>query len=258
MPPVVVEGRKIAYQANPGSFDPDRLAIILIHGSGGDRDDWHYQLDGSGISGHTVIAIELPGHGLSDRPGETDVARYAHWVEGFVESLNLTKVMIVGCSLGSAITQTMALNPKPWLKAIGLVGAGARLRVLPELLRSLLEEPNKALEDLAGYCLSKSASEEQRLALRQKFLKTDPLLVHGDLSACDGFDVIKQVGAIKIPTLIVVGANDFLTPVKYSKFLNEAIHGSELTVIDNAGHLVMMEQPQAFNSALGSFAAGIT
>lgn len=255
---VVVEGRRIAYQAHPGSFDPDRLAIILIHGSGGDRDDWRYQLDGTAMSGHTLIAIELPGHGLSDKPGETDVASYAHWAERFVESLNLTKVMIVGCSLGSAITQTMALNPEPWLKGIGLVGSGARLRVMPELLRALLEEPDKALEDLAGYCLSKSASEQHKLALRQKFLKTDPLLVHGDLSACDGFDVIKQVGAIKIPTLIVVGSDDFLTPVKYSKFLNEAIHGSELTVIENAGHLVMMEQPQAFNIALGSFAAGIS
>ncbi len=258
MPQVVVEGRRIAYEVQPESFDSDRLAIILIHGTGGDRDDWRHQLDGPVASTHTVIALELPGHGLSDKPGETDVAKYAQCVESFVACLGLTNVMIVGCSLGSAITQTLALNPKPWLKAIGLVGAGARLRVMPELLKALLDEPDKALGDLAEYCLSKSASEHQRLKIKQKFLQSDPALIHGDLMACDRFDVAKRIGAVKIPTLIVVGSDDRLTPVKYSKFLNEAIYGAEMTVIENAGHLVMLEQPQAFNRALVAFAAKIS
>ena len=253
MPKVIIAGRSIAYEAQPESFDSNNLAIIFIHGTGGDRHDWRHQLYAPMTSRYTVIALELPGHGLSDKPGDTDVDSYAKWLESFVESLGLTKVVVVGCSLGSAITQTLALNPKPWLIGIGLVGAGARLRVMPELLKALLEEPEKALADLAGYCLSKSSSEQLKIEIRQKFLKSDPALIHGDLSACDRFDVIKQIGAVSIPTLILVGADDRLTPVKYSRFLNESIHGSEMVVIGNAGHLVMMEQSQAFNSALEAF-----
>lgn len=253
MPQVIIQGRSIAYEVQPESFDSGDLAIIFIHGTGGDRHDWRHQLHAPLSSRYTVIALELPGHGLSDKPGETDVESYARWTESFVESLGLDKVVLVGCSLGSAITQTLALNPKPWLKAIGLVGAGARLRVMPELLKALLEEPGKALADLAGYCLSASSSEQLKIEIRKKFLNSDPALIHGDLSACDGFDVIKQIGAVSIPTLIVVGRDDRLTPVKYSKFLNESIHGSEMVVIGDAGHLVMMEQPQAFNGALETF-----
>ncbi len=254
---VEFEGRRIAYEVQPESFDANDLAVVFIHGSGGDRNDWRFQLDGLSDT-CTVIALELPGHGLSDQPGESDVSKYALRVEGFIEKLGLTKVVVVGCSLGSAITQTMALNPKPWLKAIGLVGAGARLRVMPSLLEALLSMPDKALDNLADYCLSDSASDQLRTAMKLKYTSSDPLLIHGDLSACDKFDVMKQLSLIKLPTIIIVGAQDKLTPVKYSKFLNESIGASTMTVIDNAGHLVMLEQPEHFNMQIRRFLGQIS
>lgn len=252
MPSIYVDHRSIAYEARPDSIDVDKLTVIFVHGTGGDRRDWRFQLEGLGSSWQT-IALELPGHGQSVKPGESDVSRYASCVEGFVEKLGLNNVVVVGCSLGSAIAQTIALNPKPWLKAVCLVGAGARLRVMPELLEALLNSSQAALENLAVYCLSDSAPDNLRQEMNQKYVNSDPLLIHSDLSACDKFDVLDVVGSIKLPTLIIVGAQDRLTPVKYSKFLNQAISGSELTVIDKGGHLVMLEQPDAFNSALGSF-----
>lgn len=252
MPFVEFENRRIAFEVQPESFDPSGFSMVFIHGSGGDRDDWRHQLDGLREICN-VIAVELPGHGMSDKPGETSVDSYSRCVEGLVQKLNLPRVMIVGCSLGSAITQTIALNPKPWLKAIGLVGAGARLRVMPQLLQELLDSPQKALENLSAYCLSESAPETLKLMIRQKFVVADPILVHGDLSACDKFDVTKEISGIKVPTLIVVGADDRLTPLKYSKFLNDSISGSEMCAVENAGHLVMIEQPQEFNNAIETF-----
>jgi pimeloyl-ACP methyl ester carboxylesterase len=89
--------------------------------------------------------------------------------------------------------------------------------------------------------------------MRDKYSKTSAELIHSDLSACDAFDVMGKVKDISLPTLVVVGEDDMLTPAKYAKFLNEAIPGSVLTIIPKAGHLVMMEQPEQFNAALGSF-----
>lgn len=254
---VEFEGRRIAYEVHPESFDANDLAVVFIHGSGGDRHDWRFQLDGLRDM-CTLIAVELPGHGLSDGPGESDVSRYASCVEGLIERLELTKVVIVGCSLGSAITQTMALNPKPWLKAIGLVGAGARLRVMPSLLEALLSMPDKALQNLAQYCLSDSASDQLKSAINQKYANSDPLIIHGDLSACDKFDAMKQLSLIKLPAIIIVGAQDRLTPVKYSNFLNQSIGASIMTVIENAGHLVMLEQPEDFNVQMRKFLGQIS
>ncbi|MDD3473256.1 MAG: alpha/beta hydrolase [Syntrophaceae bacterium] len=256
MPTIRVRDRRISYESQPKVLNPDKLAIIFIHGTGGDSNDWRYQLEGLGNQ-FQVVALELPGHGGSDGPGESEVAKYTDWVQDFVEEMRFVKVFLVGCSLGSAIALTAALNPRHWLKAIGLVGAGARLRVMPALLDALLTNPEPALNQLGGFCLSDNPPESLLSFIKQKYSAASPLLIHGDLSACDRFDIMENASSIKLPTSIIVGAQDKLTPVKYSVYLNRAIDHSTLTLIENAGHLVMLEQPENFNLSIRRFLEGI-
>lgn len=252
MPEVLVRGRRLGYEARPADFDPSARAVVFIHGSGGDREDWRAQLDGlSDVA--TMVALELPGHGASDPPGENSVAPYARWTSDFVEALNLRKVVLVGCSLGSAVTQWIALEGKPWLEAIGIVGGGARLRVHQDFLNGLQTAPTKALEMLATFALRLQPAPAVFVPLNEKYLKTSAELVHGDLSACDRFDVMERIGEVSIPTWIVVGEEDRLTPQKYSQFLKGKIAHARLDVIPAAGHLVMMEQPAEFNRCLKEF-----
>ena len=84
-------------------------------------------------------------------------------------------------------------------------------------------------------------------------LQCRPEVLHGDFSACDRFDVMKEVEKINLPTLILCGEDDALTPVLYSQFLHSRIKGSKLEVLPNAGHMVMMESPQAFNEKINGF-----
>jgi pimeloyl-ACP methyl ester carboxylesterase len=253
MPEVSVRGRRLAYEAQPLDLDKSSLSVVFIHGSGGDREDWTAQLAGlSGVA--NVIALELPGHGESEPPGETSVEAYAQWVGDFVDALGLQKVVLVGCSLGSAIAQWIALfSPKPWLVGVGLVGAGARLRVHPAFLEGLKKDEQKALAMLCDFCLSSATGEPLRGKLREKFIKISADLVHGDLSACNEFDVMDSIGKVRLPTWILVGEDDQLTPVKYARYLHEAIEGSQLAVVPQAGHLAMMEKPEEFNRLLADF-----
>lgn len=253
---LLVQGRRIAYECSSVNFDTSKMVLLFIHGSGGDSEDWRAQLDQLTMP-EAVIALDLPGHGKSDPPGEESVSSYAHWVEQFVVGLRLERVVLIGCSLGSAITQWIALQPQSWLVAIGLVGAGARLRVHPSMLDGLIKKPTEALQLLSDYCLSKSSSALLRRSIEEKYRHSDPQIVHGDLAACDLFDVMDNVQKISVPTLIVVGQDDVLTPVKYSEFLNSKIQGSNLVIIPNAGHLVMMEQPNDFNMAVQNFLSGL-
>jgi pimeloyl-ACP methyl ester carboxylesterase len=254
MPDVSIRGRKLAYEVRPANYDKGALAVVFIHGSGGDREDWQGQLDGLSDKA-TLIALELPGHGLSEPPGESTVPAYSQWVVDFVQAISLEKVMLVGCSLGSAITQWVALSPPAWLSAIGLVGAGARLKVHPALLDGLLSDAQKALDGLADFALSPSSGKALHELIADKFLHTSPKLVHGDLSACNEFDIMERVGQISLPTLILVGEDDRLTPVKYSRFLHDGIRGSKLEVIAGAGHMAMVEKPEEFNKLLAEFFA---
>jgi pimeloyl-ACP methyl ester carboxylesterase len=253
MPEVSVRGRRLAYEVQPKDLDKSSLSVVFIHGSGGDREDWAGQLDGLPKVANVVI-LELPGHGQSDPPGETTVKAYAQWVADFVDALGLQKVVLVGCSLGSAITQWIALfNPKPWLVGIGLVGAGARLRVHPAFLEGLKKDEQKALAMLSDFCLSAATGQPLRDSLKEKFEKISADLVHGDLSACNEFDVMDNIGKLRLPTWILVGADDQLTPAKYARYLHEAIEGSRLAVVPQAGHLAMMEKPEEFNRLLAEF-----
>ncbi len=253
MPQVSVRGRRLAYEVQPVGLDKSSLTVVFIHGSGGDREDWRAQLDGLPQVAN-VIALELPGHGESDPPGEATVEAYAQWVADFVDAMDLQTVMLVGCSLGSAITQWIALfSPKTWLVGIGLVGAGARLRVHPAFLEGLRQDKQKALAMLSDFCLSPATGEPLRERLREKYLKTSAELVHGDLSACNEFDVMDSIHKLRLPTWILVGEDDQLTPVKYARYLHEVIAGSRLGIVPQAGHLVMMERPEEFNRLLAEF-----
>lgn len=253
MPEVSVRGRRLAYEVQPLGLDKSSLSVVFIHGSGGDREDWRAQLDGLPQFAN-VIALELPGHGESDPPGEATVEAYAQWVADFVDAMGLQTVMLVGCSLGSAITQWIALfTPKTWLVGIGLVGSGARLRVHPAFIEGLRQDKQKALAMLADYSLSPATGGPLRERLREKYLKTSAELVYGDLSACKEFDVMDSIHEVRLPTWILVGEDDRLTPVKFSRYLHEAIEGSRLAVVPQAGHLVMMERPEEFNRLLAEF-----
>ncbi|MDQ7783479.1 MAG: alpha/beta fold hydrolase [Desulfomonilaceae bacterium] len=252
MPEVCVRGRRLAYAVQPLDFDKSSPAVVFIHGSGGSREDWRGQLDGL-ASTATVIALELPGHGESDPPAETSVPAYAEWVTDFVEALSLQRVVVVGCSLGSAVAQHMALSPRPWLKAIGLVGAGARLKVMPALLEGLRTSPESSITMIGSLCISPAAPDPLRQEVLERLSAASGELIHHDFSACNGFDVMSRVHEIDLPTCIIVGADDKLTPVKYSEFLRDAISGSRLHVIPEAGHLVMVEKPHDFNAYLKRF-----
>lgn len=252
MAEVLISGRNLAYEAQPASFDKSRPVVVFIPGSGGDREDWRGQLSGMSDR-YARIALELPGHGKSDPPGESSVEAYANWVADFVDALGLEKVVLVGCSLGSAIVLWLALAPVSWLKGIVLVGSGARLKVHPAFLDGLMSDEAKAVDLMVDYSLSPSTGGSLREEVRSKYGATSASLIHGDLSACNEFDVMGRINEITIPTCIIAGEDDRLTPVKYSRFLESAIVGARLNTVPEAGHLVMMEKTDEFNRILEGF-----
>ncbi|MBM4326167.1 MAG: alpha/beta fold hydrolase [Deltaproteobacteria bacterium] len=252
MPEVTVRGRRLGYEARPQDFERSGLSVVFIHGTGGDREDWRAQLDGLWTVAN-MIAIELPGHGQSEPPGESSVDAYARWVGDFVETLGLERVMLFGCSLGSAIAQWIALQSPSWLEALGVVGGGARLRVHPAFLDGVLQDSEKAMKDFAAFAVASQGSEAVLNETLRKFMRNPASLIHGDLTACNEFDVMERVAEIVVPTLIVVGEEDRLTPPKYARYLHDRIAHSSLNVISAAGHVAMMEKPEEFNRVLADF-----
>ncbi|MHA1225551.1 MAG: alpha/beta fold hydrolase, partial [Candidatus Hodarchaeales archaeon] len=71
-----------------------------------------------------------------------------------------------------------------------------------------------------------------------------------DFRACQAFDVRNEISKIKIPTLILIGENDKMTPIKYSKYLNEKISNSQIKIIPDSGHYVFQEKVEEVNNSI--------
>jgi pimeloyl-ACP methyl ester carboxylesterase len=92
---------------------------------------------------------------------------------------------------------------------------------------------------------------------RRQMEAIPPEVLHGDFVACDAFDVLGHLAGIAAPALVLCGTQDYLTPLKYSTYLRDQIPGATLHLVEGAGHMVMVEQPESVSRALASFLAGI-
>jgi pimeloyl-ACP methyl ester carboxylesterase len=176
---------------------------------------------------------------------------------GALEELEVSNPVVIGHSMGGAVTMDLALRFPAFPKGLILVGTGAKLRVLPHILDEIKENFVHAVESVCQIIFAKGVPKEMLQVATAEMLKTSPDVLHGDFSACDRFDIMEEVGNINNPTLIICGDQDALTPIKYSRYLAERISGSRLEVIEGTGHMVMLERPEQFNKKVETFVHSI-
>ncbi|MBM4341744.1 MAG: alpha/beta hydrolase, partial [Deltaproteobacteria bacterium] len=134
-----------------------------------------------------------------------------------------------------------------------LVGTGAKLKVLPMILEGIKDDFEETAKKINQLAFSTKAHQDLVEKGVEGMKLCRPEVIHGDFSACDRFNVMNEIEKINLPTLILCGDEDALTPVKYSQFLQNKIKGSRLEVISGAGHMVMMESPSLFNAKIKEF-----
>jgi pimeloyl-ACP methyl ester carboxylesterase len=256
MPFVEVDGKQIHYWVGKEHPSEKKETILFIHGAGGGSFTWVCQ-KGVFEKRFNPIILELPGHGESRGEGEEDIGRYAEQVHLFARCLGLAKIFWVGHSMGGAIVQTLALTHPELIRGIVLVGTGARLRVLPTIMDGIRSQFEETVRKIIGSAYSRKASPEFIDRGVKQLLGCGPEVLYGDFLACNRFDLREEVEKIDLPTLVICGREDELTPVSYSEFLHRRIKGSALEIIPDAGHMVMMEAPVPFNRAVQDFVLSI-
>ncbi|HLX55482.1 MAG TPA: alpha/beta hydrolase [Ktedonobacteraceae bacterium] len=225
--------------------------LVFIHGSGDSARIWRLQVDYFGLQ--HALAIDLPGHGqrADTLPQEASVQDYARAAHAIIfDELRVERPMIAGHSLGGAIALAMGLDYGDELGGLILIGTGARLRVLPDLLEATRTAPDAATKQLKALSFTPRHATTMVDDVLQEQTRPASYILHRDLAACNVFDCMARLQEIHLPTLIICGAEDRLTPIKYSQYLHEHIAGSTLRLIADAGHYVMREQPGAVNQAI--------
>jgi len=246
-----------------GEGDP----VVLVTGYGADLFQWALQAPELSQK-YTVYMIDNRGVGLTDKPdGPYTVKMMADDVAGFFDAVGIEKAHLVGHSMGGMISQRFALDYPEKLKSLTLASTTCRVPQGAELMLMLwtdiLEKlGNEAfVNNVIGWCFTFDYVDKEYdslMMMKQAMLEhldEMPLLPGPFRSQCGavtGFDVSEEIKNINVPTMVLVGKNDILTPPAFSEEIAGRIPGSFLNIIER-GHAYNQEVPVAFNQALMEF-----
>ena len=253
----------------------DAPPVVFVHGISGNWQNWLENIPRVARE-RRVVALDLPGFGQSaDFAGEITMSRHGRIVDALCEHLGLGEVVLVGNSMGGFIAAEAAvqfprrverlvlvsaagittneLRREPvmaWGRAIAMGGAGSaaqvRMAILRPRLRHLIfslivRHPSRVPADIL-FEMSAGAG-------RKAFMPT--------LRAILDYDFRERLAEIRSPTLIVWGAKDAIVPRRDAYEYERAIPGSqEVVMMEDTGHVPMIERPRRFNAKLLEFIAG--
>jgi pimeloyl-ACP methyl ester carboxylesterase len=243
-------------------FDAAKPTILFLHGAANDHSVWQLQARYFAYHGHNAIAVDLPGHGKSEGKPKESIAELARWVVAFLDNATIESATLVGHSMGSLIALETAIQAPVRVAKLVLVGASVPMPVSDVLLNAAKDDPETAYDmlNIWGHGpvakLGKSPSPGMALLgnYRRLLAQSPPGLLYRDLKNCAEYQpdpaALKQVAT---PTLILTGSRDQMTPPKAGAAVAKLLGNARLHALDNTGHSMMTEAPDAVLSALRSF-----
>lgn len=232
--------------AERGERREGRASVLLIHGAGAGSAIWSMTLARIARSAH-VVAIDLPGHGPSDRgEGALDLPRYRDAVGLLGAALCLGPSILVGHSMGALVALEAALAWPDKVRGLLLVAAAPRLPIHAELMALLEEDPEAARVWLADHGLSPRAKPPLRRGLLAAGAAAPPDVVRSDFEIVRVTDVSARLSAIRCPLTWLDGADDRIVPPEA-----RGERPGEIVVAPDAGHLLPIEAPAAIATLLG-------
>ncbi len=248
----------------------DPLPIVLLHGTSSSLHTWD-GWTGALKPARRVIRFDLPGIGLTQAPPDADysIARYVRFVAAMLDALGVSRCVLAGNSFGGQVAWETALAHPARVEKLILVDAAgypfrpqsiplgfviARIplvnrlmehilprRVIESSLRNVYGDPDKVTPQLVERYFELTLHAGNRRALARRLAQAT-LDIHPE-----------RIAALKLPTLILWGAQDRLLPPADAQSFHRAIAGSRLVVFDRLGHVPQEEDPAATVAVVKQF-----
>ncbi|MGE5643163.1 MAG: alpha/beta fold hydrolase [Byssovorax cruenta] len=225
------------------SPDHPQRTFVFIHGFGGSAEQWQYQLQNFALD-NRVIALDLRGHGLSDRPAAGyDMAQLISDMETALTLLKVKgKFVLVGHSFGGAVVTEYALKNPDRVERLIVLATTGEFHLRP-LFRFGLSLPNWLLRAVEPFT--------------RKWLGAPPSVLkriyYQNMSQWHGWE---RFQLLEVPTLVVRGNRDAVFERARFTQVTESIPGAEEADIPTSGHMVMLERREAVNRAIERFLEG--
>jgi pyruvate dehydrogenase E2 component (dihydrolipoamide acetyltransferase) len=256
---VEVDGRRLRYLVR-GSEDAAGPPLVLLHGFGGDLNNWLFNSDKLAES-RRVYALDLPGHGESAKDvGAGDLAMFAGTLGGFLDSVEADRAHLVGHSMGGAVALRYALDHPDRVASLTLADpaglgeeinseyidgfvAAARRRELKQVLQLLFADPGLVSRQMVDEVLRYKRLDGVDGALRAM---SGAMFPGGRQTSV----LAGELDRLSTPLLAVWGAEDQVLPVAQADALRER---GRVEVLQGVGHSPHMEAANEFNRLLGGF-----
>ena len=249
------------------AFNPELPTVVFIHGAQNDHSVWILQTRYFAHHGFSVLAVDLPGHGRSKGAALTSVEQMSDWLIALLDAAGVQQASLIGHSMGSLIALETCSRIKERIAKLMMVGTAYPMKVSDTLLNAARDEEQTAIDMVNIWSHTSIAHKpscpgpgfyvmggSQRLMQRISKINPDKVF-YTDFSACNAYANGEQAAqAVACPTLLLMGKKDMMTPPKASATLTRAIPHATVTTLENCGHSLMAEQPDAVLAALYSFA----
>jgi len=258
MPKIQLNDIELYYEIE-GAGEP----VLFLHGLGSSSVAWQFQKERFAAE-YQVITVDARGHGRSDKPpGPYSMTLFAADAVGLLDALAIPAAHIVGLSLGGMIGFQMAVDYPE--RMLSLTAANSGPEVIPRTFKEKRAIWQRQLlvnlfsmERIAETIGARLFPEPEQAELRQMaiegFTANDKTAYKAATKAILGWSVRDRLEEIRCPVLMISSDMDY-TPVSAKEAYLAEIPGARLVVIENSRHAVPLDQPVAFNAAVGEFLA---
>jgi pimeloyl-ACP methyl ester carboxylesterase len=235
--------------------------VVFLHGLGSGADDWALQVPAF-AERHRVITVDLRAHGQSRFHGALTVEQMAADVAVLLDHLSAAPAHVVGLSLGGCVALALGIHHPAQVRSLTLVNTFARFQTagLSGLWRSMkrlwllqFRPIREVAEFVAAGLFPKPEQGVLREAAIASLSRNSREAYWAALHAIRRFDARAQLGAIRCPTLVVMGERDRTVPHAAGELLARSIPGAHKLVLADSGHASPMDQPESFNAAVLRF-----
>ena len=238
---------------------PERPTVLFVHGASLDHTVWTLPARHFARRGYNVLAVDLPGHGLSEGDCQPEISGYADWLIDFLDATGIDETALVGHSMGSLITLDCAGRYRNRIRALVLVGTAVPMPVTDQLLDAAKNNVHEAIDMLTAWGHSPGAhfggNETPGMwmigGLIRLFERGGIGVLHNDLLACNNYtNGMEAARQVKCPTMLILGQHDMLTPARAAKSLAAQMADSTTVVLEKTGHTIMSEKPDVLLDCL--------
>ena len=257
----IVQGYPAFAYTGGRDFDPQRPAVVFVHGAAFDHSVWQWQSRALAHRGFTVLAVDLPRHGRSPGTLRHTIGGLADWVAGLLDAAMIERAARVGHSMGSLVALETAIRVPHRISRLALLGTALPMPVGDAFLAAAADAAPESLDMEAVWgharnvALAGSPVPGTSLLGASRALngRAHAGVLHADLRACAAFTApAASVAALPMPVLVLAGRGDQMTPPKAGRAVADLVPGATFASLD-AGHAMMVEAPREVLGALEAF-----